>query len=114
MPKRLFFNQFSYPKVNLYAPLPPAALLDIGRADLPDTDQQPEQAYMASAAFLSVVMSAIALCNWPVLVDQHCGIMTMLILHSLIGWRLCPVNRYTLALKVAAEFDPLLHQAGTC
>ena len=54
---------------------------------------------MASAAFLSVVMSAIALCNWPVLVDQHCGIMTMLILHSLIGWRLCPVNRYTLGTE---------------
>ena len=44
-------------------------------------------------------MSAIALCNWPVLVDQHCGIMTMLILHSLIGWRLCPVNRYTLGTE---------------
>ena len=57
-------NRFSYPTVNLYAPLPPAALLDAAQDLSPAPDQQPEQAYMVSAVTLRAVWGVLTLWCW--------------------------------------------------
>ena len=61
-----------------YAPMPPAALLDAARGVSPDTDQQPEQAYMASAVMLHAVLGALTLCCWLSAVCRSVGPLDML------------------------------------